>query len=106
MFKIGDKVVCKYDFTKHPNVINLGIKAPNNQKIYKIRNIVDYNEGYVCLLLEEIINSIMTLNGKTGEPAFDLNDFEKVDESFAEGVLENIEKQIDKKIKKRESELI
>ena len=84
-FKIGDKVVCVDDTIKKDDGLNCIIHAMVIKgKIYTIRGFCPYGG----ILLYEVVGGLGAR--KKDEVGFNIRRFRKVEESFAEGVLENI----------------
>lgn len=89
MFKVGDKIVCIREFE---NNTGYSIITPIVDKMYTIRTIGN-DVGGTWFHVNEITN-IPLPNGV--ECGFYSDWFRKVDESFAEGILENILEKINK----------
>lgn len=102
MFKIGQKVVC-IDDTPRPNKpVRPGVKLPKKDKIYTIRDMYTAKStGELALILVEIKNKPHPSWNK--ELGFLADRFRPIDESyrFAEETLSKIEKEINKKTKKK-----
>lgn len=87
MFKIGQKVVFKGPLQYDPYP---GVTMPVPHEIYTVRSIF-YNSVRTGLLLEEIVNPIMSWMDGTYEPGFDYKDFRPIDYAYGRSICESLE---------------
>lgn len=90
--KIGSLVEC-INGNFEPKQIELIPNRPKQGKIYTVRNIKQYPNNKVGLLLEEIVNDPLVLPNLDGlfEPTFDINRFREIQDGDIEELTEILE---------------
>ena len=90
--QVGSLVEC-INGNFEPKQIELIPNRPKQGKIYTVRNIKQYPNNRVGLLLEEIVNDPILYPDMSGvfEPTFDINRFREVQEGNIEELLEILE---------------
>ena len=89
---VGSLVEC-INGSFEPKQIELILNRPKQGKIYIIRQIKNYPNNKVGLLLEEIVNEPLFLPGMNGlfEPTFDINRFRELPEVDINELIETSE---------------
>lgn len=90
--KVGSLVEC-IDGKFEAKLIDLIPNRPERGKVYTIRQIKQYTNSKVGLLLEEIVNDPLILPNLDGlfEPTFDINRFRELPETNIDELIEVLE---------------
>jgi hypothetical protein len=75
---IGSLVVC-INGSFHEKTLQLCDRVPKKDNNYIIRDILKFNNGKIGVLLDEIVNSPISINGTIIEPSFDIERFRELD---------------------------